>query len=83
MFIRGILIGEGESIIPMIALGTGTILNIILDPFLITKYGISGAAYATMISHIIVIFIFLYFIFFKKTTYSDLNFSNVSHASPG
>ena len=78
IFIRGILIGEGEAIIPMIALGIGTILNIILDPFFITQYGISGAAYATMISHIVVIFIFLYFIFFKKITYSNLNFSNFS-----
>ena len=76
IFIRGILIGEGESIVPMVALGTGTILNIILDPFFIKKYGISGAAYATMISHIIVILIFIYFIFIKKITYSNLSFSN-------
>ena len=76
IFIRGILIGEGESIVPMAALGTGTILNIILDPFLIRQYGIGGAAYATMISHIVVILIFLYFIFVKKITYSNLNFSN-------
>ena len=76
IFLRGILIGEGESIVPMIALGTGTILNIILDPFFIKQYGISGAAYATMVSHIVVIFIFLYFIFIKKITYSNLNFKN-------
>ena len=76
IFIRGILIGEGESIVPMAALGIGTILNIILDPFFIKKYGISGAAYATMISHIVVIMIFLYFIFIKKITYSNLNFYN-------
>ena len=76
IFLRGILIGEGESIVPMIALGSGTILNIILDPFFIKHYGISGAAYATMISHIVVILIFLYFIFIKKITYSNLNFQN-------
>ena len=76
IFIRGILIGEGESIVPMAALGIGTILNIILDPFFIKKYGISGAAYATMISHIVVIMIFLYFIFIKKITYSNFNFYN-------
>ena len=33
IFIRGILIGEGESMLPMWA-GIGTILNIIIDPFL-------------------------------------------------
>ena len=76
IFLRGILIGEGESIVPMAALGTGTILNIILDPFFINYFGISGAAYATMVSHIIVILIFLYFIIIKKITYSNLDFQN-------
>ena len=76
IFLRGILIGEGESIVPMAALGSGTILNIILDPFFINYFGISGAAYATMVSHIIVILIFLYFIFIKKITYSNFNFQN-------
>jgi len=78
IFLRGILIGEGESIVPMIALGTGTILNIILDPFFISHYGIGGAAYATMVSHIVVILIFLYFIFIKKITYSNFNFQGFS-----
>ena len=74
IFLRGILIGEGESIVPMAALGTGTILNIILDPFFIDWLGIKGAAYATMVSHIAVIFIFIYFIFIKKITFSSLAF---------
>ena len=66
IFIRGILIGEGESMLPMWALGIGTILNIILDPFFIDFYGIKGAAYATIVSQIIVVTIFLYFIYIKK-----------------
>ena len=76
IFIRSILIGEGESMIPMAALGVGTILNIILDPFFIDAWGIGGAAYATVVSQIIVIFIFLYFIFIKKSTHIDLSFKN-------
>ena len=69
IFIRGILIGERESILPMWALGTGTILNIILDPFFIDYLGIKGAAYATVISQMIVVLIFLFFIFIKEINY--------------
>ena len=77
IFIRGILIGEGESMIPMWALGSGTILNIILDPFFIDYLGIKGAAYATIVSQVIVVSIFLYFIFVKKSTYIKFYFSKL------
>ncbi len=77
IFIRGILIGEGESMLPMWALGIGTILNIILDPFFIDYLGIKGAAYATIISQIIVVSIFLYFIFIKKSTYIKFSFKSL------
>ena len=77
IFIRGILIGEGESMLPMWALGIGTILNIILDPFFIDYLGIKGAAYATIISQIIVVSIFLYFIFIKQTTYIKFSFKSL------
>ena len=78
IFLRGVIIGEGESIIPMIALGIGTILNIILDPFFIDFLGIKGAAYATLISQFVVILIFLYYIFLKKITFSSFDFKNFS-----
>lgn len=78
IFIRGILIGEGESMLPMWALGTGTIFNIILDPFFIDYMGIKGAAYATIISQILVLLIFLYFIFIKKSTYIKFSFNNLT-----
>lgn len=78
IFLRGVIIGEGESIIPMIALGIGTILNIILDPFFIDFFGIKGAAYATLISQFVVILIFLYYIFFKEITFSSFSFKNFS-----
>tara|TARA_B110000014_G_C20124754_1_gene598194 strand:- start:295 stop:1659 length:1365 start_codon:yes stop_codon:yes gene_type:complete len=77
IFIRGILVGEGESILPMWALGIGTILNIILDPFFIDYLGIKGAAYATIISQIIVVAIFLFFIFIKKSTYIKISFKSI------
>ena len=77
IFIRGILIGEGESMLPMWALGIGTILNIILDPFFIDYLGIKGAAYATIISQIIVVSIFLYFIFIKQSTYIKFSFKSL------
>jgi len=78
IFIRGILIGEGESMLPMWALGIGTILNIILDPFFIDYLGIKGAAYATMISQILVVSIFLYFIFIRKSTYIKFSFKRLT-----
>ena len=77
IFIRGILVGEGESILPMWALGSGTILNIILDPFFIDVLGIKGAAYATIISQIIVVLIFLFFIFIKQKTYIKFSLKNL------
>ncbi len=77
IFIRGILVGEGESILPMWALGSGTILNIILDPFFIDALGIKGAAYATIISQIIVVLIFLFFIFIKQKTYIKFSLKNL------
>ena len=78
IFIRGILIGEGESMLPMWALGIGTIVNIILDPFFIDWLGIQGAAYATIISQILVVSIFLYFIFLKQSTYIKFSFTNLN-----
>ena len=77
IFLRGILIGEGESMIPMYALGVGTILNIVLDPFFIDKWGIAGAAYATIVSQVIVLFIFLYFFLIRQTTYLSLFFKKI------
>jgi putative MATE family efflux protein len=78
IFIRAILIGEGESILPMSALGIGTIINIILDPFFIDYLGIKGAAYATIVSQVFVVSIFLYFIFIKKNTYVTFSFSRIN-----
>ena len=77
IFLRSILIGEGESMLPMAALGIGTILNIVLDPFFIDWWGIAGAAYATVTSQIIVLLIFLYYFIIKKSTYINLIFKKI------
>ncbi len=73
VFFRSILSGAGEMIFPMKVLGAGTILNIILDPFFIHYYQISGAAIATVISQAIVTVIFIYSLIFKKRSYIQFN----------
>ena len=74
IFFRSIMSGAGEMMLPMIIMGIGTILNIILDPFLIYYYKISGAALATIISQIIVTFIFIYYLFINNKSYISFNF---------
>ncbi len=55
MLANNILRGEGNTLIPMISMLIGSIINIILDPFLIfgigpfPQLGVAGAAYATVI----------------------------------
>ena len=80
VFFRSILSGEGDNRMPMMVLGIGTVINIILDPIFIYYYAIKGAALATMISQIIVCLIFIYMMFFKKHSYitfalKDFSFS--------
>ena len=57
--------------LPMIVAGLGTVLNTILDPIFIfyLDYGVTGAAWATTISQIIVFCIFIYMLFIKHHTY--------------
>ena len=73
VFFRSILSGEGEMMFPMIVMGVGTVLNIILDPILIYYYQISGAAIATVISQALVTFIFIYFLLFRQRSYVTFN----------
>lgn len=59
MIANNILRGEGNTIVPMITMLIGSVLNIILDPLLIFGYGvfpelgIEGAAVATVLSRVI------------------------------
>ena len=58
----------------------GTILNLILDPILIFtfEYGVRGAAFATIISQIVMVLAYLYIIFVKKLTYISFNIRELS-----
>ena len=76
VFFRSILSGEGEMKFPMIIMGLGTVLNIILDPFLIYHYQIKGAAIATVISQALVTFAFIYFLLFRHRSYVTFNLMN-------
>ena len=76
IFFRSILSGEGNNILPMKILGTGTIMNIVLDPLFIYYYQIKGAAIATVISQFSVFIIFIYIILIKDKSYIDFNFKN-------
>ena len=53
----------------------GTILNLILDPILIFTFelGVRGAAFATIISQIVMVLSYLFIIFIKKSTYIQFN----------
>ncbi|SVE57904.1 uncharacterized protein METZ01_LOCUS510758, partial [marine metagenome] len=73
IFFRSILSGEGEMMFPMIVMGVGTVLNIILDPILIYYYQIAGAALATVISQALVTLVFVYFILFRQRSYVTFN----------
>lgn len=60
---------EGKAFLSMIALTFGGVLNIFLDPFFIyvLKFGISGAAIATLVSQSVSFLILLSFYLRKKT----------------
>ena len=77
---RSILAGEGEMKLPMIIAGLGTVLNTILDPIFIfyLDYGVTGAAWATTISQIIVWCIFVYMLFIKHHTYIKFKLKDFS-----
>ncbi|WP_407422150.1 MATE family efflux transporter [Methanobrevibacter sp.] len=77
----GIFRGEGDTTRPMYAMVASAILNMILDPIFIytLNLGVKGAAIATIISSISVIFILLYWFYIKKDTYLKPYFGNFNH----
>ena len=74
----GIFRGEGDSSRPMYAMIASAILNIILDPIFIYTLGlgVKGAAIATLISSLFVIFVLFYWFYIKKDTYLKPYFAN-------
>ncbi len=73
-----ILRGEGNVKKTMYAIVFGTLLNIVLDPIFIYvfKLGVSGAAYATVISMLFTSFILIYWLLIKKDTYVNFKMKN-------
>ena len=74
----GIFRGEGDSSRPMYAMIASAILNMILDPIFIYIFnlGVKGAAIATLISALFVIFVLMYWFYVKKDTYLKPNLFN-------
>ena len=72
----GILNGEGNAKRAMYANVAGSVLNMILDPVFIyfLKLGISGAAYASVISMMLSSIMIVYWMFYNSKTYVDVSF---------
>jgi putative MATE family efflux protein len=70
-----ILRGEGDAKRTMYAMGAGSLINIILDPLLIyyAGMGISGAAWATIISVALVSVVLIYWLLIEKKTYASFS----------
>jgi putative MATE family efflux protein len=83
VFFRSILSGEGDTRTPILFMTIGTILNIILDPILILAldWGIAGAAWATVISQLVVFLLFVYFFFIRKGAYIQFRFRQFSYSA--
>jgi putative MATE family efflux protein len=75
---NAILRGEGDAKRAMYAIIFGAVLNIIIDPIFIYTfgYGVTGAAYATILSICLSTLILMYWLFLRKDTYVDFNFNN-------
>ena len=83
---RSILAGEGDMKFPVMVAATGTILNIILDPIFIfdldeyggfgLDMGVKGAAAASVVSQMIVFFIFTFMLLFKDHAYITFDMQN-------
>lgn len=73
-----LLRSEGDVKRAMYAMAVTAILNIVLDPLFIyvMGMGISGAAWATVLSATVSCLILIYWIHYKKDTYLDVSFSN-------
>jgi len=82
-FFRSILVGEGDTKFPMAVAALGTVLNIILDPIFIftLNMGVAGAAWATVISQLIVILVFIYMLFIKEHSYITFRMKDFSPSS--
>ncbi|OUO52099.1 MATE family efflux transporter [Parabacteroides sp. An277] len=72
----GIHNAAGQSKIPFFVSGSGLVLNMILDPLFILGFGwgTAGAAYATWLSQLAVVLLFVYQVKVRKQLWSDFHF---------
>jgi putative MATE family efflux protein len=81
--IASILRGIGDTVTPLIFLGVSTLINAVLDPFLIIgiypfpKFGLNGAAYASLIS-VIIAFIISFTYLYRKGHFVTPKFKGFS-----
>ncbi len=74
--------GSGDAVKPMVIMILGTVVNIILDPFLIfgigpfPEMGVSGAAWGTFIAQACAAGLGLFYFFARKTAY-HIKFSHI------
>jgi putative MATE family efflux protein len=74
--------GSGDAVKPMVIMISGTVVNIILDPFLIfgigpfPEMGVSGAAWGTFIAQACAAGLGLFYFFANKTAY-HIKFSHI------
>ena len=75
---NAILRSEGDTKRAMYAMIFGSVLNIILDPIFIytLDFGVSGAAWATVISMGVTAVIMVNWLFFRKDTYITFDFKD-------
>jgi len=71
-----ILRSEGDANRAMYAMMFGAGLNVALDPIFIYTFGmgVTGAAYATILSMFVTTLILVYWLFFRKDTYVNFEF---------
>ena len=72
----GIHNAAGQSKIPFFVSGSGLVLNMILDPLFILGlgWGTAGAAYATWLSQLAVVLLFVYQVKVRKQLWHDFHF---------
>jgi len=80
---NAILRAEGDTKRAMYAMVLGAVINIVLDPIFIytLDLGVSGAAYATVLSMGITSMLLSYWLFFKADTYVSFAFRSFSFDS--
>ena len=80
---NAILRAEGDTKRAMYAMVLGAVVNIVLDPIFIYTFdlGVSGAAYATVLSMGITSMLLSYWLFFKADTYVSFAFRSFSFDS--